>query len=152
MFKKYIQSFVFSIIASSSAFIMTVPQDIIIKNATDSALTYTINLNTKMTRINTAYEWIKAGEKQNIRSKYLVPKDSIVSINIAINLKAPADMKPFSESDSQKVHFGTSKTALITIYKNEDGALYHTISPIKAKACRRQGNRMKKLFHDETFD
>jgi hypothetical protein len=135
MFKPRMHVFTFLVLNLSSAFISAYPQKIVIKNATDEAITYMLDVRYKQGGCyRGAFMWLEPGEEQDIGEKYFLQLDKmpneICYLNVAVNMKEPRDMQPFSEVDAHKVKFGNNKAVRIVVRKDRVGGLYHKVYPI----------------------
>jgi hypothetical protein len=124
--------FVFS---SSVLLVYAYPKKILIKNATDEAITYALDVRYKNGVFHrVAFVWLEPNEEQDINKKYFLGleeiPDEINYLSIAINMEKPSDMLPFSKTDAHEVKFGKYKAVRIMVRKDKVGSLYHKVSPI----------------------
>jgi hypothetical protein len=135
MFKSRVQACVLFMLGLSAALISAYPQKIVIKNATDEAITYMLDVRYKGGGCyRGAFMWLEPSEEQDIGEKWFLQLDGklvneICYLRVAINMKQPRDMEPFSEVDAHKVKFGDHKAVRIVVRKDRVGGLYHKVYP-----------------------
>ena len=107
----------------------TYPEKILIKNATGEPITYSIRFRTNRMQAQIAFVWLEAGEELNITEKHYLHKP-LKYLHIAINLKDPSKMWPFSTTDSKAVDLGNYKEIRITVYKRIYGPSHYAFRPV----------------------
>lgn len=137
-FRKSLFCLVFCLIPFS---ISGYPEKILIKNATRQPITYALDARyTNGAYLRYAYMWLEPGEEHDLEQKHFLQLDipqQLKYLSVAINIKQPRDMEPFSKIDSHEVAFGTHKAVRITVRKDKVGSLYHTVSPLRTPAPRK---------------
>jgi hypothetical protein len=107
----------------------TYPEKILIKNETGEPITYAIQFRTNTMQAHIAFVWLEPGEEQNITEKYYL-NPPVNYLHIAINLKEPSKMRPFSSTESKKVDLGKYKEIRIIVYKRVYGPSHYAYRPV----------------------
>lgn len=149
MSKSHVQVCALFVLGLSAGLISAYPQKIMIKNATNEAITYMLDVRYKGGGMyRAAFLWLEPGEEYDMNEKWFLRldemPDEISYLRVAINKKQPKDMQPFSETDASEVKLGKYRAVRIMVRKDRAGNLYSKVNPIhtakktykKAQPCR----------------